>query len=91
MIHIILKLKYFLSIIFFPYGTPYLNTYAIFLLPNIRCRKGLEILTLIQKREEYTPVGFYEDLKVKINPKNTQIQNYNKEIQKVHIQYKYNY
>jgi hypothetical protein len=68
-----------------------LNTYAIFLLPNIRCRKGLEILTLIQKREEYTPVGFYEDLKVKINPKNTQIQNYNKEIQKVHIQYKYNY
>jgi hypothetical protein len=71
-----------------------LEIYFIFILRVKRShyvrREGLEIPTLIQKKNNIHRWIFYEDLKVQINPMNTQIRNCNKKIQRVHIQDKYN-
>jgi hypothetical protein len=54
--------------------------------------EGLEIPTLIQKREEYTPLDF---MKIRRSRLIQRIHKFgiklNKEIQSVHIQYKFNY
>jgi hypothetical protein len=52
------------------------SIYLLFLYSSVKRshhvrREGLEILTLIQKREEYTPLDFMKIWRSRINPKNT--------------------